>query len=378
MYIVRSGFARDYLDTHHQLQNTGQEFDGSDSGARPDEAVSWGKIRAGAESVKVGTFIPRPRAGIDPSAGLCRCDARFPVASCGDVRSSSNPRLGIVGTRVRVYRILVLEPKDPQTQSKSTRCTLPRAGDVITKHRQFVRAIRSSGLRFRHDATLMALDPIFRAAAHLVGKSTTANHANESLQSVLSARITKYFTERGVPEVNYDKSDLSAVQLQTAKEALFVVRQVHSALTPAEANQSGNATAEAETAFGTRDVSHLRTLISIVFKWGTDALLDRLVLNWTTHASSTVQGSTSVVGPTRGQEDYKELCDLTYQLLSLVLPSGHRGQLSQSFVANLVLTRHLNDLLKPCIIVGWLPKTLSTPSVPVQDDIRPLTMRLLS
>jgi deoxyhypusine synthase len=35
------------------LQNTGQEFDGSDSGARPDEAVSWGKIRAGAEAVKV-------------------------------------------------------------------------------------------------------------------------------------------------------------------------------------------------------------------------------------------------------------------------------------------------------------------------------------
>ncbi|KAL5488312.1 DYS1 [Sanghuangporus weigelae] len=33
--------------------NTGQEFDGSDSGARPDEAVSWGKIRAEAESVKV-------------------------------------------------------------------------------------------------------------------------------------------------------------------------------------------------------------------------------------------------------------------------------------------------------------------------------------
>ncbi|EIW71106.1 hypothetical protein TREMEDRAFT_67569 [Tremella mesenterica DSM 1558] len=33
--------------------NTGQEYDGSDSGARPDEAVSWGKIRAGAKSVKV-------------------------------------------------------------------------------------------------------------------------------------------------------------------------------------------------------------------------------------------------------------------------------------------------------------------------------------
>lgn len=33
--------------------NTGQEFDGSDSGARPDEAVSWGKIRMDATPVKV-------------------------------------------------------------------------------------------------------------------------------------------------------------------------------------------------------------------------------------------------------------------------------------------------------------------------------------
>jgi len=33
--------------------NTGQEFDGSDAGARPDEAVSWGKIRMDAEPVKV-------------------------------------------------------------------------------------------------------------------------------------------------------------------------------------------------------------------------------------------------------------------------------------------------------------------------------------
>jgi len=33
--------------------NTGQEFDGSDSGARPDEAVSWGKISLQAHPVKV-------------------------------------------------------------------------------------------------------------------------------------------------------------------------------------------------------------------------------------------------------------------------------------------------------------------------------------
>lgn len=33
--------------------NTAQEFDGSDSGARPDEAVSWGKIKLGSHPVKV-------------------------------------------------------------------------------------------------------------------------------------------------------------------------------------------------------------------------------------------------------------------------------------------------------------------------------------
>jgi deoxyhypusine synthase len=40
--------------------NTGQEFDGSDSGASPDEAISWGKIRITAKPVKVcadATFV---------------------------------------------------------------------------------------------------------------------------------------------------------------------------------------------------------------------------------------------------------------------------------------------------------------------------------
>lgn len=35
--------------------NTGHEFDGSDSGASPDEAVSWGKIKVDAKPVKVSS-----------------------------------------------------------------------------------------------------------------------------------------------------------------------------------------------------------------------------------------------------------------------------------------------------------------------------------
>jgi len=33
--------------------NTGQDFDGSDSGAHPYEAISWGKIKIDAQPVKV-------------------------------------------------------------------------------------------------------------------------------------------------------------------------------------------------------------------------------------------------------------------------------------------------------------------------------------
>jgi len=37
--------------------NTASDFDGSDSGARPDEAVSWGKIKMDATPVKVITYL---------------------------------------------------------------------------------------------------------------------------------------------------------------------------------------------------------------------------------------------------------------------------------------------------------------------------------
>jgi len=97
VYIVGSGSVRGFPDPHNYLQNTGQEFDGSDSGARPDEAVSWGKIRAGAESVKVGGLIAYLCTCTDPSAGICRRDTRIPATRRGDIRSGNKTRLGMIG-----------------------------------------------------------------------------------------------------------------------------------------------------------------------------------------------------------------------------------------------------------------------------------------
>jgi len=60
--------------------NTGQEFDGSDAGARPDEAVSWGKIKMGCNCVKIyadASFVfpllVAQTFAKDLHGDLCRC-----------------------------------------------------------------------------------------------------------------------------------------------------------------------------------------------------------------------------------------------------------------------------------------------------------------
>ena len=54
--------------------NTAQEFDGSDAGARPDEAVSWGKIKPDGDSVKVDPF---------DASGHCECEILTWLGLCG-------------------------------------------------------------------------------------------------------------------------------------------------------------------------------------------------------------------------------------------------------------------------------------------------------
>ncbi|MFA5992466.1 MAG: deoxyhypusine synthase [Candidatus Pacearchaeota archaeon] len=62
MIILGSGLIKHHICNANMFRNgadyavyinSNPEFDGSDSGARPDEAVSWGKISPNAESVKV-------------------------------------------------------------------------------------------------------------------------------------------------------------------------------------------------------------------------------------------------------------------------------------------------------------------------------------
>lgn len=62
MIILGGGIVKHHISNANLMRNgaesavyinTAQEFDGSDAGARPDEAVSWGKIKTDGRSVKV-------------------------------------------------------------------------------------------------------------------------------------------------------------------------------------------------------------------------------------------------------------------------------------------------------------------------------------
>merc|ERR1712142_1454758 len=51
-HICNANLMRNGAD-YSLFVNAANEFDGSDSGARPDEAISWGKIRKEATPVKI-------------------------------------------------------------------------------------------------------------------------------------------------------------------------------------------------------------------------------------------------------------------------------------------------------------------------------------
>jgi deoxyhypusine synthase len=71
--------------------NTAQEFDGSDAGARPDEAVSWGKIKADAQSVKASTNAPPLIDATDNSIGVRRGDSGISTYCSGDLCQTTSP-----------------------------------------------------------------------------------------------------------------------------------------------------------------------------------------------------------------------------------------------------------------------------------------------
>ncbi|KAF5387644.1 hypothetical protein D9615_000386 [Tricholomella constricta] len=190
------------------------------------------------------------------------------------------------------------------------------------------------------------------------------------LKSVLVGRLSRYYARRGAGDIS-DSASLEDVQLLTAREALSVITRIQNIIGMEERPGVHQA-----PLIGTRDLAELRTLLSIVFKWGVDPLLIKVML--ASPDKVVVRGQTRVIDLTTSPEDNALLASITHAILRLVFPDGYEGRIAQTLITTTILERHAMDLLKPSFTLGWLPKSLASDLRPVLDVARPLTMRLLN
>jgi hypothetical protein len=198
------------------------------------------------------------------------------------------------------------------------------------------------------------------------------------LRAVLLTRLVQYRAQRGLPECDCDDFSLEQAQEETAQEALSVVEGVQRILDQDASDvspQSKEGEAGEVPLIGTKDISQLRTLLSIVFKWGTEPLLAHVQVVWP--ASGSTAGS-KLLDVDDAPQSYAKLTTMTRQLLSLLFTRGVHGTVPQTLITSTLLNRHITDLLRPGIALGWVPKALSTESFPVVNDLRPLIIRLMS
>lgn len=223
--------------------------------------------------------------------------------------------------------------------------------------------------------TVMASEDLLRVAladgACLVDSAPAT--LSLDLKSVLVNRLSRYYDRRGSGSVSHTIS-LEEIQFITAREALSVVGRVQRVL--------GGPDTDAKTTdnplIGNRDLGELRTLLSVVFKWGVDPLLSKVVLAWPSKDAPPETKEPRIIDLTTSAEDYELLFSLVSQLMSLLFPSDMQDGISQTLITTTMLDRHAIDLLRPCITLGWVPKYLASDSRPPLDAGRPFTMRLLS
>ena len=197
------------------------------------------------------------------------------------------------------------------------------------------------------------------------------------LKSVLHSRLLKYYayleSQDGVKGELRESLTLEEMQFLTAKEALSVVQKVHHVLDIEDAKTNG--TPDQVPSIGTRDLAQLRTLLSLIFKWGIEPLFNRVAL--ALPVINTANTKAKIVDVSQGSDGYRFLSDFVTSVFLLIFPRGVQGQISQTLITTSILSRHVSDLLNPSIALGWLPEPLSSSSFPIIHEMRVFVIHLL-
>ncbi|KAG8918949.1 hypothetical protein FRC01_001559, partial [Tulasnella sp. 417] len=111
---------------------------------------------------------------------------------------------------------------------------------------------------------------------------------------------------------------------------------------------------------GLRDLSTLKTLVAIAFRWAINTRLDRVLRHWSHLSSDTAGTSPSGLVEVDPLTDIKNVYDsLSGKTQRLLLPLLNSQQTSPPTenrpIAFLIIPQHVTPLLKACIALGWGP-----------------------
>lgn len=223
--------------------------------------------------------------------------------------------------------------------------------------------------RARNGTIMPELALLLRAGSCLIDSISTPQ---TQLKSALLQRLQDYYTCSGTSSTIDESASLENVKLRTADEALSVVEKIQQLLNVETLDT-------AAPLLGTRDLNQIRTLLSITFRWGTDPLLSHIISSWPSTSSSPVAvAGTKIIDLTSTPDDYRHLTDLVSRQLLLIFSKGIHGNRSNTLITEIILQRHIPEILKSAISLGWLPKSLTTDSMAPLDGVRPLVMRLVA
>ena len=208
------------------------------------------------------------------------------------------------------------------------------------------------------------------------------------LKDILQSRLVEYHQRLGRSTSTvtsaHDNRSLEDLQSETAHEALYIVEHVHNllikALDDTVLKQPDSSTAPRDALLiGARDLAEIRTLLSITFKWGTELVLDRLPAStWSKKQMLKAQPKRDLIDLTTTADDLRLLASLLSRILNILFSSGREHSISQTPIANIILTRHMADILGAAVCIAWLPKSLSISSALDIKNYQEYITRLLS
>ncbi|KIK48842.1 hypothetical protein CY34DRAFT_797626 [Suillus luteus UH-Slu-Lm8-n1] len=205
------------------------------------------------------------------------------------------------------------------------------------------------------------LENILQSGSFLLDTSGTTER---DLKNLLLRRLTQYHQAFGSPAPSIDT--VEDAQLETARCALHIVERAQFFLDLPDLQHEGDL--KSAPAIGTRDLKTLRTLLSLIFRWGTETLYTRLTPSL---SSKPIPGTPKIIDLTNTPADHAILSDLLLRLMGLLFPNGPKSTPPQTLISSTLLKKHTVDLLRPSMALGWLP------SEPV-EPLRPLVIRLLA